>query len=74
MADEIDCCPECGTGRFNVRGSDIRDDYGRARTRYYCRDCGADFDEPATKPGVSQQPRRGTAADLFAADPEEVSR
>jgi len=69
---ELDCCPECGSARFSFRADSPKDHDRRSDARFFCRDCRADFDEPATKPGVSQQPRRGTAADLLAADPEEV--
>jgi len=70
----IECCPECKSGRFCVRGSAMGDNPLRSDKQYYCKECRHDFDEPATKQGQKQVPRRGLAADLMRADPEEVSR
>lgn len=72
MTEMIDCCPYCDSARFSVRGSGIETNATRSDADYYCRDCQADFDDPDTREGKRQPPRQGPAADLLAADPEEV--
>jgi tRNA(Ile2) C34 agmatinyltransferase TiaS len=65
MSETVDACPECdGTsGLFSLSAGG-----------FGCRECGARFDEPETRaPRGNTNTRHGLAADLAAADPDEVS-
>ena len=65
MSETVDACPECDTtaGLFSL----VAGGWG-------CRECGARFDEPRTRPARNTaDTRQGLAAELAAADPDEVS-
>jgi len=68
-------CPECASAAIHTRSQGMAAAWPAGRG-YYCRDCGARFDEPATRErhqrNAEGTPRNGLAAELAAADPEEV--
>jgi len=72
MSDPVECCPDCEYHDIYARSSAPADE------RWYCRDCGHTFAEPAQRERREQQGLRdggrthGLAAQLDAADPSEV--
>lgn len=69
---EITVCPECDTHHIEVLTGDARAAGGTVQGRYRCNECGARFDDPATRPPRRQTaPNAGTAARaLTDADPD----
>ena len=75
MSDSTtDACPECdGTYIYtrNGEGKGRMDD--SAPTRFRCRGCGAEFDEPNRRTARRDaNTLKGLAADLANASPEDV--
>jgi ribosomal protein L37AE/L43A len=65
MSERVDACPECDTtaGVFSLSAGG-----------FGCRECGARFDEPNSRPAVGHtDTRQGLAAALADADADEVS-
>lgn len=68
---ETTVCPECGDADIYVAGRRS----GRADSadhRWGCSDCGATFDEAATRERKGRDPRSGLAKTLAEADPEVI--
>ena len=69
MSDEIEACPHCDSSSIYANPGD------GGRGKYGCYSCHEGFDRPATrdrKPGGTK--RKGLAARLLRAKPEDVSR
>ena len=65
MTETVDACPECDT----TSGLFARNAGGHG-----CRECGARFETPNTRPATSTTNTQNGAARLLAdADPDEVS-
>lgn len=74
-ADTVAACPNCDSSRVVRRTDSLPDTDRRADTRWYCRDCPADFDEPISRdPHREHSPVPDHVADLLDADPEEYPK
>jgi len=67
MSDTVPICPDCGTSSLSSCGRS-----------YWCTDCGRrvgreEADERAPREWADRTPTRGLAAELVAANPDEVS-
>jgi len=75
MSERVTACPECDSThlRSNV-GESVAGRVGSGH-EWSCSACGALFDDPVERDKHRDGgPTRGLAADLAAADPEEVGR
>jgi hypothetical protein len=71
---EVAVCPTCDTTRFHVNTPDAIVGAGSCGRRYWCWECEDGFDEYEVRPRKGHSGLSGLAADLAAADPDEVSR
>lgn len=70
----VACCPSCGVTGIKRRNGNPKGSHRRSAKRYYCCVCGADFDEPASRPRRGHGTQRGSphARALLDADPDEL--
>jgi transposase-like protein len=72
---QTEVCPDCDHSRIRVRHHGKLRSHPDTSERYRCCMCTATFDEPATRPARNNStPKRGLAARLAKADPDDVSR
>lgn len=69
----VEACPECDTAAIERRTPAKAGSPAWQTHRWYCRNCGASFDEPVERaPITSTTTLSGLAADLDAADPDVI--
>lgn len=65
----VEVCPECEKTNIQIRSSSM-EDVGRSDCKYFCGECGADFDEPDEREQkkYASDSLRGLAGQLDEAD------
>lgn len=71
--DTITACPECDSPGIEPRQPAKFPSTATSDAAWRCKHCTALFDEPVERPRRATSGLQGLAADLAAADPEEVS-
>lgn len=73
MTETIDACPECDWHKARLRYHGKPNSRAEGEGKYRCTNCGHTFDEPNTRPARNSRiPKRGIAARLAKANPDDV--